>query len=205
MPQKRNPVALEHTRILASRAFSEAQAVMTSLHNTPFGDIVDSEDDLQPLVFTMFEDARRALQLLAAAMENAQFDSARMRAQAGAQFLTATELADTLVREANLSFREAHHLVAQAVQAHPEDDEPARIVDEVLRLAPGVAPRERLVAAIDPRKFVERRAIPGGPAEAALAPELKRARRTQTELAGWVAAREASLRAAHEELHRWKI
>src|SRR5689334_23716811 len=70
MPQKRNPVALEHTRILASRAFSEAQAVMTSLHNTPFGDIVDSEDDLQPLVFTMFEDARRVLQLLAAAMEH---------------------------------------------------------------------------------------------------------------------------------------
>ena len=54
MPQKRNPVALEHTRILASRAVGEAQAVLTCAHNTPFGDINDSEDDLQPLVFTMF-------------------------------------------------------------------------------------------------------------------------------------------------------
>ncbi len=42
MPQKRNPVALEHTRILASRALGEAQAVLTCAHNTPFGDINDS-------------------------------------------------------------------------------------------------------------------------------------------------------------------
>ena len=70
MPQKRNPVALEHVRILASRALGEAQAVLTCAHNTPFGDVNDSEDDLQPLVFTMFADARRALRLLAGALEN---------------------------------------------------------------------------------------------------------------------------------------
>ncbi len=203
MPQKRNPVALEHTRILASRAFSEAQAVMTSLHNTPFGDIVDSEDDLQPLVFTMFADARRALRLLEASLENAEFDTGRMRSEAGKHFLTATELADTLVRESNLSFREAHHLVSQAVQGG--DDTPARIVDELLRLAPAVAPRESLLAAVDPQKFVERRTITGGPAEAALGPELERGRQTQAELLDWVAGRERHLRAAHEELHRWTI
>ena len=72
MPQKRNPVALEHARILASRALGEAQAVLTCAHNTPFGDINDSEDDLQPLVFTMFADARRALKLLAGAMRSAE-------------------------------------------------------------------------------------------------------------------------------------
>src|SRR6266481_10105996 len=60
MPQKRNPVALEHVRILASKAFSQAQAVLTCAHNTPFGDIVDSEDDLQPLAFSMCADAVRA-------------------------------------------------------------------------------------------------------------------------------------------------
>ncbi|HEX5431992.1 MAG TPA: argininosuccinate lyase, partial [Bryobacteraceae bacterium] len=43
MPQKRNPVALEHARILASRAFGQAQAVAACAHNTPFGDINDSE------------------------------------------------------------------------------------------------------------------------------------------------------------------
>ena len=98
MPQKRNPVALEHARMLASRAHSEAQAIFTTAHNTPFGDIVDSEDDLLPLVFLTFEDASRTLQLLAGVMEHATFHIERMNAQASASFLTVTELADTLVR-----------------------------------------------------------------------------------------------------------
>lgn len=203
MPQKRNPVALEHARILASRAFAEAQAVMTSLHNTPFGDIVDREDDLQPLVLTMFQDARRALELLAASLEHATFDTPRMRSQAAAHFLTATELADTLVREAKLSFRTAHQLVAQAVQAHPEEDTPARIVDDLLHLSPGIAPRDQLMAALDPQTFVERRTIPGGPAPAALNPELARARRTHVEQSEWLDRQRAHLRAAHDELHQW--
>src|SRR4029079_15007877 len=75
MPQKRNPVALEHVRIMSSRALGEAQAVLTCAHNTPFGDINDSEDDLQPLVFTMFADARRTLQLIAGAMQTAHVNT----------------------------------------------------------------------------------------------------------------------------------
>jgi argininosuccinate lyase len=203
MPQKRNPVALEHARILASRAFGEAQAVMSCLHNTPFGDVVDSEDDLQPLVFTMFADCRRALRLLAAALENAGFDTVLMAAQAGGHFMTATELADTLVREAKLSFREAHGLVSQAVQANPNDDSPSRIVDHVLRLAPGVAPRETLLAALDPLNFIDRRVVPGGPARAVLEPELERARAAQSELAQWLFAHQNHLEDARTELRRW--
>ena len=116
MPQKRNPVPLEHTRILASRALSEAQAVFTCVHNTPFGDINDSEDDMQPLVFTMTSSAQRALRLLAGILAEAEFQTARMAERAAADFLTVTELADTLVREEGLSFREAHHLVSEAVK-----------------------------------------------------------------------------------------
>src|SRR5258707_13858342 len=78
MPQKRNPVALEHTRILASRALGEAQAVLTCAHNTPFGDINDSEDDLQPLVFTMFAYALRAVRLLAGVMRAVEMASGKL-------------------------------------------------------------------------------------------------------------------------------
>src|SRR5580658_877008 len=122
MPQKRNPVALEHARILSSRAVGEAQAVLTCAHNTPFGDINDSEDDLQPLVFTMFADAVRALKLLRGAMRSAQIDKTELKRRAGKDFLTVTELADTLVRREGMSFREAHHLVAKTVQACGEHD-----------------------------------------------------------------------------------
>ena len=68
MPQKRNPVAMEHARAIGSKALGQAQAIVVVVHNTPFGDIVDTEDDLQPLVFAMFRDATRAVKLVAAAL-----------------------------------------------------------------------------------------------------------------------------------------
>jgi argininosuccinate lyase len=68
MPQKRNPVALEHARAIASKAVGQATAVVLAVHNTPFGDIVDTEDDLQPLVSSMFRDGARAIRLVTAAM-----------------------------------------------------------------------------------------------------------------------------------------
>ncbi len=76
MPQKRNPVAIEHARAIGSKALGQAQAIVLAAHNTPFGDIVDTEDDLQPLVFSMFRDATRAVKLVAAAMPTAEFDAA---------------------------------------------------------------------------------------------------------------------------------
>ena len=57
MPQKRNPVALEHARALLSKAVAQANGLPLVVHNTPFGDIVDTEDDLQPIVASMFKDA----------------------------------------------------------------------------------------------------------------------------------------------------
>jgi argininosuccinate lyase len=78
MPQKRNPVALEHARAIGSKALGQVAAIMLSVHNTPFGDIVDTEDDLQPLVAAMFRDATRAVTLVGASMRGAEFDVARM-------------------------------------------------------------------------------------------------------------------------------
>src|SRR4029077_16471661 len=82
MPQKRNPVALEHARAIGSKALGQAQAVTTAVHNTPVGDIGDPEDGLQPLVASMFHDALRAVTLIAAALRDAQFDVARLESRA---------------------------------------------------------------------------------------------------------------------------
>src|SRR5262249_3718796 len=108
MPQKRNPVALEHARAIGSKALGQAQAIVPAAPNPPFGDIVDTEDDLQPLVFTMFRDATRAVKVVAAAMTTAEFDAARLEARAADGWTTITELADTLVRDDGLPFRTAH-------------------------------------------------------------------------------------------------
>jgi argininosuccinate lyase len=117
MPQKRNPVALEHARAIASKALGQALAIFSSVHNTPFGDIVDTEDDLQPLVHAMFRDATRTVKLLSAAMQSAEFDSANLEAHAADGWTTLTELADTLVREHGVSFKVAHAIAARLATA----------------------------------------------------------------------------------------
>src|SRR5581483_3164361 len=117
MPQKRNPVALEHARAIGSKALGQALAIVTTVHNTPFGDIVDTEDDLQPLVHSMFHDATRTLKLLAAAMRTAEFNAANLEAHAGDGWTTLTELADTLVRQHGLSFKTAHAIAARLAAA----------------------------------------------------------------------------------------
>src|SRR5687768_7280325 len=115
MPQKRNPVALEHARAIASKALGQATAITQTVHNTPFGDIVDTEDDLQPLVLSMFRDASRAVRLVAAALESATFDEARLLARARDGWTTMTELADTLVRDHGVAFRTSHAIVAKLI------------------------------------------------------------------------------------------
>ncbi len=187
MPQKRNPVPLEHTRILASRALGEAQAVFTCAHNTPFGDINDSEDNLQPLVFTMFADAGRALRLLAGVLGSAEVDRERLARRAGADFLTVTELADTLVRRTGASFREAHGMVARAVEACGADDRTASIAAALAEQNPGLAlTREEIERALDPENFVRIRNIRGGPAPETAAEALGRALEEQARIEGWI-------------------
>ncbi len=116
MPQKRNPVAIEHARAIGSKALGQAQAIVTTVHNTPFGDVVDTEDDLQPLVASMFRDAVRAVRLVAAAMQTAEFDPVRLEARAGEGGTTLTELADTLARDHDLPFVTAHAIAGKVLE-----------------------------------------------------------------------------------------
>ncbi len=201
MPQKRNPVALEHARILSSRAVGEAQAVLTCAHNTPFGDINDSEDDLQPLVFTMFTDAIRALKLLTGAMKSAEVDREELARRAAKDFLTVTELADTLVRHEGMSFREAHGLVAQVVRNCGRDDNSATIAATLVALRPSLRlTREEIARALDPRHFVQIRNIVGGPAPERTAQALADASSKQQAIEAWIESKTALLDDAQARL-----
>src|SRR4051812_9343081 len=169
MPQKRNPVAIEHARAIGSKALGQSQAIFTALHNTPFGDIVDTEDDLQPLVFSMFRDATRAVKLVAAAMRTAEFDAARLESRAGEGWTTLTELADALVRDHGIPFRTAHAIAGRLITARQrEPDRPlaALLADASAELlgAPLQYSDAALSRILSPRHFVDVRRTHGGPA-----------------------------------------
>jgi argininosuccinate lyase len=169
MPQKRNPVALEHARAIGSKAVGQAQAIITTVHNTPFGDIVDTEDDLQPLVASMFRDATRMVTLVAATMRLADFNVDRLASRAGEGGTTLTELADTLVREHGLSFRNAHAIAALLLKARTEDPS-AAMSGALARASNAILGRpleyseSDLHRIMSPRHFVEVRTTFGGPA-----------------------------------------
>jgi len=198
MPQKRNPVALEHARSIASKALGQAQAVATSLHNTPFGDIVDTEDDLQPLVVSVFHDATRAVRLAAAAVASAEFDTERLQAGAAEGWTTLTELADSLVRDRNLPFCTAHEITGRMMAASQR--EPQRPLAELLHEVsrdllelPLTYTDDRLNEILGPRHFVDVRRTPGGPAPAETARAIVASRETFARDAAWLRSRRERL------------
>ena len=77
------------------------------------------QDDKEP-VFEAYDLLMISLQALAGMIETVEFVPDRMRAAAEQGFSTATDLADWLVREANVPFREAHHITGRAVKAAEE-------------------------------------------------------------------------------------
>ena len=115
MPQKKNPDAAELVRGHAGRIIGCATGLSITLKGLPLAYSKDMQDDKPPV----FE-AAGLLDLCLAAMEGmvakSTFRTDRMRKAAEAGHATATDLADWLVREADIPFREAHHITGSAVR-----------------------------------------------------------------------------------------
>lgn len=171
MPQKRNPVALEHIRAIGSKALGQTLGVFTSVHNTPFGDINDVEDDLQPLIYNAVRDANRAVALFANTLRSATFNLDVLRKRSEEHFITVTELADTIVRRENLPFSVSHKIVAESVKTATENG--GEITYEILQTAANRVLQRNLSlseaetkAALTAENFVNIRTIYGGTAPA---------------------------------------
>jgi argininosuccinate lyase len=205
MPQKRNPVALEHARAIASKALGQATGVILAVHNTPFGDIVDTEDDLQPLVHEAFRDATRAVRLVAAALAAADVNADLMAARAGANWITITELADTLSRDHGLAFRTSHTIAARLIAAREAAPETplSRLLARVSAEVAGTAIEytdDRLAEILSPQHFVRVRRTLGGPAPEETRRALEASRAALENDAAWSAAARGRIAAAAERL-----
>jgi argininosuccinate lyase len=119
MPQKRNPDAAELVRGHSGRIIGSLTALMVTMKGLPLAYSKDMQDDKEP-VFEGRDLLMLSLQALAGMIETVEFVPGRMRAAAAQGYSTATDLADWLVRDADVPFREAHHITGRAVKAAEE-------------------------------------------------------------------------------------
>jgi argininosuccinate lyase len=210
MPQKRNPVPVEHLRLLCSLAAGRAEAVLLTLHNTPFTDMNDAEGEVQAAGYEAFDTIDRALLLLTGFMEAIEIDQARVREHIAASCITITEVADTLVREENISFRQAHEIASmlarrmigagETLENVPIDAFAKAFIETIGR--PPAIDEARFRTIATPEFFVSVRTMFGGPAPAALAASLHRYRETLATVTAARSAYEMRVTAAATELSR---
>jgi len=116
MPQKRNPDAAELVRGHSGRIMGCLTSLMVTMKGLPLAYSKDMQDDKEP-VFEACDLLAISIEALGGMIETIEFVPERMRAAAEQGFSTATDLADWLVREAGVPFREAHHITGAAVKA----------------------------------------------------------------------------------------
>lgn len=115
MPQKKNPDAAELVRAKAGRVIGSLNSLLVAMKGLPLAYSKDMQEDKEPV----FE-ADDTLALCIAAMEGMVRDMEpnvpALKEATDRGFLNATDLADWLVRELDMPFREAHHVTGRAVK-----------------------------------------------------------------------------------------
>ena len=115
MPQKKNPDAAELVRGKTGRLNGNLIQLMTVLKGLPLAYNKDLQEDKEP-VFDSFDTISLCLQAMKGMMESATFNTDAMLNSAEMGYTTATALADWLVMNLNLPFRDAHHITGAIVK-----------------------------------------------------------------------------------------
>ncbi|MDG2495966.1 MAG: argininosuccinate lyase [Alphaproteobacteria bacterium] len=127
MPQKRNPDAAELIRAKSGRIIGSLTGLFVVMKGLPLAYSKDMQEDKEG-VFNALDSLSLCLAAMAGMMDTLGVNPTAMRAAAGNGFSTATDLADWLVREAGLPFRDAHHATGALVAMA---EEKACLLDEL--------------------------------------------------------------------------
>ncbi|MFT4416346.1 argininosuccinate lyase [Fredinandcohnia humi] len=202
MPQKRNPVSIEHMRALLSSVAGDCQTVLLMVHNTPFGDIVDTEDDMQPYIWKAIERLGGIYELLTSVLLTMEVNKETLLKRAKESFANVTELADTIVRKDGLSFRQAHHVVSSTVKELVKNGKTSlesltlELLNEQSKKIVGnesVLTEEELKLVLSPEYFVQIRDLEGGPSPSRMEKTINARLTEQQDLKGWLLDRQEHL------------
>ncbi len=169
MPQKRNPVILEHARIQAGQALGTCSSIRELYRNVAYQDVNEAADAPVTELLDGLATATSALSLVREIVENFGGDKARVEELALAWGVTTTELADTMVREAGIGFRSAHEVCSRFARS---GNSLAVLRQAFLEVAGKPLPFDdaRVAEILDPRHFVAVRKLPGGPSPEGMLP-----------------------------------
>jgi argininosuccinate lyase len=171
MPQKKNPDVAEIARAKCARVFGELVAILTMLKSLPQSYNRDLQE-VTPHLWNAVDNSHALLNIIADMLSTTKFNKERGVELAEANFSTATELADLMVREKKLPFRVAHQIVGRTVgKAIEEGLMPSDITPEYIDAVANELTGEKLKLdselvknALDPQQVIRNRKIIGGPA-----------------------------------------
>jgi argininosuccinate lyase len=174
MPQKRNPDAMELVRAKAARTLGRLTGMLALLKGLPMAYDRDLQEDKAAL-FDGVDTSRETLEIASRVMSTLRVHPERMKAAMARGFLTATDLADELVRR-GIPFAQAHEEVGKLVRhcAECEKTFAELSADEARECVPSWDAALQAVAN-SPENAVRRKNVIGGTAPAQVARQIRRA------------------------------
>jgi argininosuccinate lyase len=173
MPQKKNPDAAELVRAKVGRILGSLTTLTLVMKGLPLAYSKDMQEDKVP-TFEAFDALELSLLAMAGMVTDLTPNTERMAAAAGAGFSTATDLADWLVRELGMAFRDAHHITGAAVKRCEQlgCDLPALPLAELQKLDPRIT--DGVYSVLTPAASAASRTSYGGTAPAQVRAQIAR-------------------------------
>jgi argininosuccinate lyase len=211
MPQKKNPITLEHIKAKAGHLLGALTSTLAVQKGVNFMHCRDMGEAVAPL-WEALQQAQGVLHLTRRTVLGLRVNTALMLERATQDFSTATELADVLVREKDLPFRVAHGIVASLVTRVLQEGLPWRavtstMIDECALQAIGQAlflSAEQVDRALDPLRNLAGKHAAGSPSAPETEQLISRARdqlaRQQRLVAAWQARHQQARQALDREL-----
>jgi argininosuccinate lyase len=198
MPQKRNPVVAELGRARAGTVFASVLELLVVVKGVPSGYSCDLQQD-KPAVWRALDVSMASIKMLTRQLASARFDPARARLICDGGFVAATELANHLVREHGLVFRDAYAVTGEVIK---ELEAAGSTLAHNDRVVVALAARgihvdgERLAVLLDPSHIVATYTSRGGTSPASVSEVIGRLdRRLAAAEASWSERRNCAARA----------
>ncbi len=173
MPQKKNPDIPELLRGKTGRAYGNLMSLLTVMKGLPLAYNKDTQEDKEG-VFDSVRTAELSLRVLREMIDEMEINAEAMEAACMKGHLTATDLADWLVREAGLPFRDAYHIVGNVVNRAEElGKDISRMTPEELRSVDERISAEAC-ALLDNRVSMNARVSEGGTASSRTREQIER-------------------------------